>query len=329
MQAVSVRDLEVIYKGGVRALDGVSLEIARGELFALVGPNGAGKTTMMKVLTTLLRPTSGEAYVGGYDVTREAEKVRKIIGYVPQNLSADDELTGMENMILQCRLYGISGKSAVERAKQLLEVVGLSEAANRVVANYSGGMRRRLEIAMGLVNTPEVLFMDEPTLGLDVQSRMVIWDYIRELKRREDITIIFTTHYMEEADKLSERVGIIDQGKIVALGSPEELKKRIGGDIVVLKAQRSDGVEEVLRRLGFVESVSYVDGEYRVKVSDGEEKLPAILNALHSNGVKVERVALAKPSLDQVFVELTGKTYREEEPPDYIMQTYIRSSRRR
>jgi len=326
-EAVDVDALSVVYRNSVRAVDDVSLVIKRGELFALVGPNGAGKTTLMKVLTTLLKPTSGRAYVCGLDVVREAGQVRRRIGYVPQNLSADDELTGMENMLLQCRLYGVSGREAVKRSRQLLEVVGLLDAANRVVASYSGGMRRRLEIAMGLVNTPEVLFMDEPTLGLDVQSRLVIWDYIKTLRKQEDITIIFTTHYMEEADKLSERLGIIDRGRIVALGSPEELKRRIGGDIIALEAEGD--VKGLLRRLSFVDSVSLVNGGYRVKVVDGEENLPKILNTLNENGVKVRKVTLIKPSLDQVFVEFTGREYKEEEPPDYLMQTFIRSSRRR
>ncbi len=324
---MEVEGLSVVYRNSVKAVDGISLEINRGELFTLVGPNGAGKTTLMKVLTTLLKPTSGRAYVCGYDVVGEASQVRKRIGYVPQNLSADDELTGMENMMLQCRLYGISGREAVNRSRQLLEVVGLLDAADRVVSSYSGGMRRRLEIAMGLVHTPEVLFMDEPTLGLDVQSRLMIWDYIRTLRKQEDVTIIFTTHYMEEADKMSERVGIIDHGKIVALGSPDELKRRIGGDIIALEAE--GGVEETLKSLSFVENITFINGEYRVKVINGEENLPRLLNTLHENGAKVRKVTLIKPSLDQVFVEFTGRAYREEEPPDYLMQTYIRSSRRR
>ncbi len=326
MSAVEASELVVVYKGGVKALDGFSLSVGKRELFALVGPNGAGKTTAMKVFTTLLRPTQGEAYVAGHNVLSEAGEVRRIIGYVPQNLSADDELTGMENLVLQGRLYGMNSPEARRRAKELLEMVGLVEAGNRVVGSYSGGMRRRLEIAMGLIHTPEILFLDEPTLGLDVQSRLLIWEHIKQLKNEEGVTIVFTTHYMDEADRLSERVGIIDSGRVVALGSPSELKAGIGGDIIVLKASGGD-VADALRGLESVSRVDYVDGEFRVKVANGEEALPEVVKHLVQRGITVERVSLTKPSLDQVFVEYTGKTYREEEPPDYLLQTYIRGRR--
>lgn len=327
MSAVEASGLTMVYRGGVKALDGLSLEIRRGELFSLVGPNGAGKTTAIKIFTTLLRPTSGRAVVAGFDASSQPSEVRKRIGYVPQNLSADDELTGLENMMLQCRLYGISGSDARRRSMELLEVVGLSEAAGRVVSGYSGGMRRRLEIAMGLVHTPEVLFLDEPTLGLDTQSRLLVWEHIKEMRRREGITVVFTTHYMDEADRLSERVGIIDRGRLVALGSPTELKNRIGGDVLVLRVN-GGALEEALAGLSFVSKVEWLDGDYRVKVSSAEEDMPKILRHLAERGLVVERASLIKPSLEQVFVEFTGHMYKEEEPPDYYLQTFIRSRRR-
>lgn len=327
-EAVVSDGLVVVYRGGVRALDGLDLQVGEGELFALVGPNGAGKTTAIRVFTTLLKPTRGRALVAGIDVSERPGEVRKRIGYVPQNLSADDELTGLENMLLQCRLYGLSGGEARRRSLGLLELVGLREAADRVVAGYSGGMRRRLELAMGLVHTPEILFLDEPTLGLDVQSRLQIWDYIRRLQAEEGITVLFTTHYMDEADRLSGRVGIIDRGKIVALGTPEELKSRLGGDVVVLKSY-GPGLDEALRELECVKRFDVVDGLYRVKVENGEEALPRLLRKLSERGLTVAQVSLIKPSLDQVFVELTGREYREEEPPDYVGLMAVRRRRRR
>ncbi len=327
MNIVETRNLSVVYKGGVRALDGLDLNVREGEIFCLVGPNGAGKTTTMRVLTTLLRPTGGWARVAGYDVVKEAGKVRKMIGYVPQNLSADDELTGMENMILQCRLYGIRGREARERSLRLLELVGLREAADRLVASYSGGMRRRLELAMGLVHTPRTLFLDEPTLGLDVHSRVMIWEHIRRLNHEEKTTILFTTHYMDEADKISDRVAIIDHGKIVAMGRPEDLKSSIGGDVIKLKI--NGRINGILSGIDEIIKVDEIDGEYRVKVKNGEEALPRILRILEERGIKVVYASLVKPTLDQVFVEYTGREYREEEEQvDVRVMTYVRERKR-
>ncbi len=327
MSIVETHNLTVVYKGGVKALNGLDLKVGEGEIFCLVGPNGAGKTTTLRVLTTLLKPTGGWARVAGYDVVKESGKVRKMIGYVPQNLSADDELTGMENMILQCRLYGIGGREAKERSLRLLELVGLREAANRLVASYSGGMRRRLEIAMGLVHTPKILFLDEPTLGLDVHSRVMIWEHIRKLNQEEKTTILFTTHYMDEADRISDRVAIIDQGRIVAMGRPEDLKSSIGGDVIKLRVDGNIG--SVLSGFSEIIRVDEINGEYRVKVRNGEEALPIILRILEERGVKVIHASLVKPTLDQVFVEYTGKEYREEEESvDVRIMTYVRERKR-
>jgi|GEM_PF-1134098 len=211
----------------------------------------------MKIIATLLKPTSGRVSVMGLDVTTKPDSVRRIIGYVPQDLSADDELTGIENVMLQARLYGISRSDARRRALELLEMIGLSDAANRIVRSYSGGTRRRLELAMGLINNPELLILDEPTLGLDVQSRLALWDYIKMLKKENGLTIIITTHYMDEADKLSDMVAIIDHGRIVVEGSPEELKSRIGGDVIMVKISRAS--QEIIDRIRVVDDVLNVD----------------------------------------------------------------------
>ena len=329
MWVVEVEDLHKIYPGGVRALNGVSFRVSRGEIYSLLGPNGAGKTTTMKIIATLLRPTSGRAAVMGIDVMSNPGSVRKIIGYVPQELSADDELTGMENVVLQARLYGIPKGEAVKRAEELLGMVGLSEAANRLVRSYSGGMRRRLELAMGLVNKPDLLILDEPTLGLDVQSRLSLWEYIERLRREKEITILMTTHYMDEADRLSDRIAIIDNGRIVAEGSPQELKAGIGGDVIMIKIS-SDPLEaaEKLKAINGVLGVDVVEGNLRIKVKNAETMIPEIVSALGRINGKIESISITKPTLDQVFIEYTGRMFRDEEQGDFRMQMMIWRRRR-
>jgi ABC-2 type transport system ATP-binding protein len=329
MWVVEVENLYKIYPGGVKALNGISFRVSKGEIYSILGPNGAGKTTTMKIIATLLKPTSGSASIMGIDVTSDPDAVRRIIGYVPQDLSADDELTGVENVILQARLYGISKGEARRRAMELLEMVGLKDAANRTVRSYSGGMRRRLELAMGLVNDPELLILDEPTLGLDVQSRLALWDYIKRLKNEGGLTILMTTHYMDEADKLSTRVAIIDRGRIVVEGSPEELKSRIGGDVIMVKV--SSPLQNIMDKIGAIEgvlSVDLVENMVRIKVESAEKAMAKLLGVLSSINTSIESISIAKPTLDQVFIEYTGRMFRDEEPSDFRKQVSVWRKRR-
>ncbi len=298
---------------GFRAVDGVSFTVARGELFSLLGPNGAGKTTTIKMLSTLLRPTRGDALIEGFSIIREPGRVREVIGLVPQDFTADDEMTGWENVYTQARLYGLGRAEARKRASELLEVVGLTEAAHRRVATYSGGMRRRLEIAMSLVHEPRVTFLDEPTLGLDVQSRRSLWKLIIELKERGS-TIILTTHYMEEAERLSDRVAIMHRGKIVAVGTPGELKAKIEGDTIYIEPIDPGEAEDLLkalRREGF--KAELVDGRVAVRVESAETILPKVMSVI--NGFRLKSVSIAKPSLEEVFLRLTGESLSSGEEP--------------
>ena len=284
----------------------------RGELFSLLGPNGAGKTTIIKMLSTLLKPTSGEAWIRGYSVLKEPEAVRRVIGLVPQDLTADDEMSGWDNVYIQARLYGLSRREAEERAREILDYLGLLEAARRKVATYSGGMRRKLEIAMSLVHNPSVLFMDEPTLGLDVQSRRSLWSYIEDLKKR-GVTILLTTHYMEEAEALSDRVAIIDKGRIVALGTPQELKSRVRGESIYIEVGDPAYIDRVIRilreKLGLEPHV--VNGRVTVRVPRADILIPSMASAL--SGMPLKSINIVKTTLEEVFIELTGKTLSAEE----------------
>ncbi|MEM1947570.1 MAG: ATP-binding cassette domain-containing protein [Candidatus Caldarchaeum sp.] len=299
--------------GGVTAVDDVSFSVGEGELFGFLGPNGAGKTTTINILTTLVKPTSGKAIVAGYDVATQANQVRKHVGLVPQELTVDDDLTGLENLMLQAGLYHIPASEARKRAKELLELVGLTEAANRKVETYSGGMRKRLDLASGLLHHPEILFLDEPTLGLDVATRAVIWDYIRKLQKETGTTVFMTTHYMDEADALCQRIAIIDRGKIKAVDSPERLKSMIGGDIIELELLEN-GVDagKILAEIEGVGRHSFSDGVHRLTVEGGDRVLPLILEELMRHGVRVKKVSMSKPSLEEVFLEFTGRKLRDE-----------------
>jgi len=298
--------------GKLVAVDQVSFSVEEGEIFGFLGPNGAGKTTTINMLTTLMSPTEGSAKVGGLDVEKQDGKVREIVGLVPQDLTVDEDLTGMENMMLQARLYHVPMKEAKERITEALSLVGLTDAANRRVETYSGGMRKRLELAEGLIHYPKVLFLDEPTLGLDVQTRVVIWDYIKKLREERGITMFLTTHYMEEADVLCDRVAIIDLGKIVALDTPQNLKDSLGGDIIELEFNEDSGDNtKMLGSLPQVKDVKKIGATYRVKVSKGEEALPKIMEDTLKRNLRLRRVSLVKPTLDQVYLEYTGRSLRE------------------
>jgi len=315
--------------GKLVAVDHINFEVYDGEIFGFLGPNGAGKSTTIKMLTTVLRPTEGTAIVNGYDIIKDPAHVRQSIGVVPQEYTADEDLTGWENIMMMAGLYGIPKDVAKERAKELLEMVELSHAANRKVSTYSGGMRRRLEIAMSLISRPKILFLDEPTIGLDAQTRAAIWNYIRKLKEEYDMTIFVTTHYLEEADMYADRIAIIDRGKIMAIGSPKELKERIGGDIISLKTTNDDEAIKIISSVtdGILDVKKVEDG-IRIKVKNGEEKAPVILEALLKSGIRVTRLSITEPTMDEVYMEITGRRMRDEEGSREEMFAFRRTLRR-
>jgi ABC-2 type transport system ATP-binding protein len=287
------------------AVDDLSLSIDDGEFFGLLGPNGAGKTTTLMMLTTLLRPTSGQARVNGFDLVRQALSVRRSIGIVFQDPSSDDTLTGYENLKLHGLLYAMPAALREQRIAEVLELVDLTERKNTIVRHYSGGMRRRLELARGLMHRPKVLFLDEPTLGLDPQSREHIWAYVERMVADEKTTVVLTTHYMEEADRLCDRLAIIDHGRIVALDSPENLKRVVGGDVVTLVADAPN--LDAVRALGIVEKIEQRGRVVQLTVRDARSRLAGILQAVGN----VESVEVHPASLDDVFIHYTGHEMRE------------------
>jgi len=313
-EIIVAEGLTRVFNKSLVAVDHVDFGVRKGEIFGFLGPNGAGKTTTINMLITVLKPTKGDATVCGFDIKKEASDVRNCIGVVPQEYTADEDLTGLENILLCADLYGIPRKVSKQRANELLELVELSKFKDKKVETYSGGMRRRLELACGLINRPEVLFLDEPTLGLDVQTRRATWGYIKRLKEEFGMTLFMTTHYLEEADSLCDRVAIIDQGKIIALDTPDALKENLGGDIVTLAIEQKEAdVTSLIETTPRVKEVKKQDNIYRVKVENGEETAPQILSLLMVKGYKVVNLSLTKPTLDEVYLEYTGKSMREEE----------------
>jgi len=298
--------------GKILAVDHLDLQVEEGVIFGFLGPNGAGKTTTINMLITLLRPTEGRATVAGYDIVREAGKVRERIGIVFQESLLDNYLTGYENLAVHADLWGMPRSVARRRIGELLDLVELRERAGDLVIKYSGGMRRRLEIARGLLTEPEILFLDEPTLGLDPATRRHVWEYILRVKER-GVSIFLTTHYMDEAEQLCDRIAIIDHGRIIASGTPASLVEGLGGDVVEVRGvgdlQRA---QEALRRQGFVKNVSVGGGALRLTVSHAEEAIPKIVRALQQEGLSIESVSLKRPNLEDVFIELTGRGLREE-----------------
>jgi len=302
---ISTRKLRKVFGDLVAASD-IDLEIGRGEIFGLLGPNGAGKTTTINMLVTILPPTSGEATVNGYDVQREPTLVRKSVGIVFQEPSIDTALTARENLVLHGRLYAVPRRDLKARVEELLALVELTDRADDIVKKYSGGMKRRLEIARGLLHRPPVLFLDEPTLGLDPATREHIWSYIRRLRTESGTTVLLTTHYLEEADVLADRVAIIDHGTVVALDTPERLKASLGGDVVRLKTKAP---RAALEALPFVEKLEVADGgELRLTVREASKHLAAIIQAAG----EVEAVEVRRPTLDDVFLQYTGHGLRDE-----------------
>jgi len=299
--------------GTLVAVDHVSFSVEEGEIFGFLGPNGAGKTTTINMLITIFKPTEGKGSVLGFDVARQGNNVRNVIGVVPQEYTADDDLTGLENVLLCADLYGIPRNVAKERAIDLLKLVELTDFKDKKVQTYSGGMRRRLELACGLINRPRVLFLDEPTLGLDVQTRAATWDYIRKLKKEFGMTLFMTTHYLEEADALCDRVAIIDHGKIVVVGSPEELKHSLGGDLITLAIKENDDVSGLIQKVEHVKEVRKEDGAYRIKAELGEITTPLIIEALRKEDYTVTRLSLTEPTLNEVYLEYTGRSLRDAE----------------
>jgi len=300
--------------GDLVAVDRIDIEIEEGELFGLLGPNGAGKTTFIHMLSTILPPTEGTAEVAGFDIRQSADSVRAAIGIVFQDPSLDSRLTGRENLDFHGRMYGLTKEQRDERINKVLELVGLKDRADSLVETYSSGMKRRLEMARGLMHRPEILFLDEPTLGLDAQTRRSIWEYIRMLNDVENVTIILTTHYIEEADYLCDRVAIIDYGKIIALGKPEALKDELKGDIVSLKVGEPEKYLEVLKGNELVEDGKIVDGLLHLRVGNGEEAIPKLIEVVRGRGDQVYAANLRRPTLEDVFIHYTGRVIREEAP---------------
>ncbi|MEM3536597.1 MAG: ATP-binding cassette domain-containing protein [Candidatus Bathyarchaeia archaeon] len=305
--------LTKVFNKSLVAVDHVNFNVKDGEIFGFLGPNGAGKTTTINMLITVLKPTEGKASVLGYDIVRQASEVRNIIGVVPQEYTADEDLTGYENIILCADLYGIPREISKKRALELLELVELTAFKDKKVETYSGGMRRRLELACGLINRPKVLFLDEPTLGLDVQTRAATWDYIRRLKKEYGMTLFMTTHYLEEADALCDRIAIIDHGKIVVVGTPEELKRSLGGDIITIGIKENADISDLIRSVENVKEVKKENGAYRIKAEYGEVTAPFIIETLRSRGYTVTKLSMTEPTLNEVYLEYTGKSMRDTE----------------
>jgi ABC-2 type transport system ATP-binding protein len=312
---IETKDLRRTFRtrsGTVEAVRGVELTVAAGEIFGFLGPNGAGKTTTLRMLATLLPLTAGEALVAGADLRRQPQLVRQRIGYVPQGGSTDPAMTGRGELVLQGRLYGMGKAAALARAREVLATLDLEAAADRSISTYSGGMRRRLDVGLGIVHRPAVLFLDEPTTGLDPQARARMWDEIARL-RDGGTTVFLTTHYLEEADALADRLAIIDHGLIVAEGTADELKRQVAGDVVTLGV---DGDQELVlatvRRQAFVREASSEDELIRLYVDQGDTAVPHLLRALDAVGLRARTITLARPSLDDVFLRQTGRSLREE-----------------
>jgi ABC-2 type transport system ATP-binding protein len=312
---IETRDLRRTFKtrgGGIEAVRGVDLRVGAGEIFGFLGPNGAGKTTTLRMLATLISPTSGEATVAGADLRHEPHLVRQRIGYVPQGGSTDPAETGRGELVLQGRLYGMSKSDATKRAAEVLKALDLQAAADRGTGTYSGGMRRRLDIGLGIVHRPQVLFLDEPTTGLDPQARARMWDEIRAL-RELGTTVFLTTHYLEEADALADRLAIIDQGTIVAEGTSDELKQAVAGDVVTIGVNSAGAhVLGLVEKLPFVREAGHEEGLVRLYVDRGELAVPQLLRLLDAAGFAPTSITLHKPSLDDVFLRQTGRSLREE-----------------
>ena len=306
--AVDVRGLTKVYEGKVRALDGVDLRVEAGRVFALLGPNGAGKTTLMRILTTQLKPTSGEAYVFGLDVVRENAQVRRLVGYVPQEMSVWTDISGYENLLIYAKIYRLPSSKRKEIIQDALKKMGLSEVANDLLKTYSGGMIRRLETACTMLIKPKILFLDEPTIGLDPSARKAVWEQLTSFKKEYGVTVFFNTHYMDEADLYSDEIAIINDGKIVKRGTAEELKHSVGGDVILLSADEkvNEDCLDKVRGVSLVNDVIANDSELSVLVKDAETVLPDVMEVLRVSCINVKKISIMKPTLDDVFLKYAG-----------------------
>ncbi|HZP51122.1 ATP-binding cassette domain-containing protein [Actinocrinis sp.] len=314
--AVDAKELVKTYKGGVEAVRGISLQIPAGSVFGLLGPNGAGKSTVVKMLTTLSAPTAGAATVAGHDVVRDPAAVRRAIGCVAQESGVDVQATGRENLMLQGRIYGLRGRELSLQTIELLDRFALTDAADRLVKTYSGGMKRKLDVAMGLIHQPSVLFLDEPTTGLDPEARAEMWEQIKELAWDRGLTILLTTHYLEEADQLAQRLAIIDKGRVVIEGSPDELKAELHGDAITLELGSDADVErgrDLLGEMTVVKEVAQDGRILRARAADGAGTVPGLIGALDAAGITVTAVTVARPSLDDVYLRHTGRSFSAAE----------------
>jgi ABC-2 type transport system ATP-binding protein len=315
MDAIVVDGLEKTYGKDVRALDGIRFSVRDGEVYGLLGPNGAGKSTTVRILVTLTKPDAGSATVAGHDVVREAASVRRAIGYVAQHQGVDPEATARENLELQGRVQGLGGAELSRRVDELLERFTLGEKRDALARTMSGGQRRRLDVALGLVHRPQVLFLDEPTTGLDPEARAAMWQELERLAGDERLTILLTTHYLEEADRLAERVGIVSRGRLVVEGRPDALKRELRGEAVTVELADGggDGAVPIVERLGDVHEVMLDGRLLRARVEHGAAAVPSILSALEGGGVAVATVTIARPSLDDVYLHYTGRDFRSED----------------
>jgi ABC-2 type transport system ATP-binding protein len=311
------------------AVDDLSFSIKKGEVFGLLGPNGAGKTTTMSMLSTMLPPSSGKASVNGFDILKDQDNVRKSIGIVFQDQSLDEELTAYENMDFHGRLYRIPKRARQKKITELLKLVELFDKKDNLVKTYSGGMRRRLEIARGLMHEPQVLFLDEPTLGLDPQTRNHLWDYIDRLNKEKGITIILTTHYMEEADKLCHRIAIIDKGRIIAMDTSENLKNDIGGDVITLVSPERDALYSAIKSMPEIKSIELHDSSITIGIQNAEKHVANIVNIASANDIEIKSLSIHKPTLEDVFLHFTGRTIREEEASSKDQMRMMRKAGRR
>ncbi|MEM2293493.1 MAG: ATP-binding cassette domain-containing protein [Candidatus Bathyarchaeia archaeon] len=313
--AVQVNNLVKVYDKKVKALDNVNLNVEPGEAFALLGPNGAGKTTLIRILTTQLKPTAGEAYVFGLNVVRDSSKVRRLISYVPQEMSVWTDISGYENLLVYAKIFGIPNHERGKIIDEILENMGLTQVKNELVRTYSGGMIRRLEIACAMLIKPKIMFLDEPTIGLDPAARKVVWERLNVFKKEYGVTIFFNTHYMDEADLYADDIAIINKGKIVARGTSEELKHSLGGEIIAFtleKAILKPEIVEEFRKLSFVKDIFIEDGSLSVFVDDAESTLSSLMNIFKGEGISVRKVSITKPTLDDVFLKYVGARLEEK-----------------
>jgi ABC-2 type transport system ATP-binding protein len=326
---ISVEDLVLVYSDGTKAVNDISFDVEEGEFFGFLGPNGAGKSTTIKVLATLLKKTSGSASIAGYDIEKEAKEIRKVIGVQSQETVIDGDLTGRGNLVFQGHLQRMRGEVLDKRVDELLDLMELSEAANKKARQYSGGMKRRLALATALVHKPKLIFLDEPTTGLDPQSRAKLWDYLEQLNKEEGTTVFLTTQYLEEADKLCHRLSIIDRGKIVVSDSPTDLKQQIGGETISVSfAEGSvnnvqEKFKETLRAIPTVTKLADCNHGFVVYAQNASRLVPEIVKILNDSNISIDSINLSSPSLDDVFLQHTGRRIRQEEPSKQTSQTKV------